>query len=207
MAERKLTKRKDEARRVAQLVSGSSAPSEVLPENLGTTSVRGTWPSEGEAGRHLPLQAASAEGTSRPESILQRLERIAEQARTYPEMQFTTLAHLVDVAMLERAFWKLNPRSSPGIDRMTWQAYKRDLETHLEDLHQRLVSGTYVPQAVVRRWIPKSPGKFRPLGIPTVSENCTCPQRGLGIDEDYASLSSVARAAVPHSQSKTCCRR
>jgi len=103
-------------------------------------------------------------------SVTSRLEWIATQAREYPDQAFTTLAHYIDEAMLERAFWGLNPRSSPGIDRMTWKDYKRDLETHLEDLHKRLVSGTYVPQVVVRRWIPKSPGKFRPLGIPALED-------------------------------------
>jgi group II intron reverse transcriptase/maturase len=98
------------------------------------------------------------------------LEWIATQARKYPHTAFTTLSHHLDVEMLERAYWRLNPRSSPGIDRMTWQAYKRDLETHLEDLHERLVRGTYCPQPVVRRWIPKGKGKFRPLGIPALED-------------------------------------
>ena len=114
MTEPKLTNSRDEARRAAQPASGSSAPREVLPENQGTNSVRGTWSSEGEAGRHMPLQAATEEGTSSPEPILQRLERIAAQARQYPDMQFTTLAHLLDMVMLERAFWSLNPGSAPA---------------------------------------------------------------------------------------------
>ena len=142
MAERTLTNGKDEDRRAAGPASGSSAPSEVLSKNQGTNSVRGTWTSEGEAGRHMPLQAGAGEGTSSPESILHRLERIAAQARQYPDMQFTTLAHLLDVAMLERAFWSLKPDSAPGVDRVTWRNYKRNLEMNLEDLHERLKSKT-----------------------------------------------------------------
>jgi hypothetical protein len=38
-----------------------------------------------------------------------RLERIATQAQQYPDMAFTTLAHHLDVAMLEQAFGSLNP--------------------------------------------------------------------------------------------------
>lgn len=140
-----------------------------LSGSQGTDSVRGTWSSEGEAGHHQPFRTKSP-GTPSPRSVRSRLEWIATQARKYPEMTFTTLAHHLDEALLERAFWSLNPRSSPGIDRMTWQDYERNLETHLEDLHERLVSGTYRPQAVVRRWIPKSPGKFRPLGIPALED-------------------------------------
>ena len=141
----------------------------ILPGSQGTDSVRGTWCSEGEAGHHQPFRT-ERQRTPSPKSVTSRLEWIASQARKYPDRAFTTLAHYIDEAMLERAFWSLNPRSSPGVDRITWQDYKRDLETHLEDLHDRLVSGTYRPQVVVRRWIPKSPGKYRPLGIPALED-------------------------------------
>jgi RNA-directed DNA polymerase len=155
--------------RSAQPVELPTPCGSVSSRSQGTDSVRGTWCSEGEAGHHPPFPTNS-QGTSSPTTVRSRLEWIATQAQKYPHTAFTTLAHHLDEAMLERAFWRLNPRSSPGIDRVTWQAYKRDLETHLEDLHARLVSGTYRPQVVVRRWISKSPGKFRPLGIPVLED-------------------------------------
>ncbi len=99
-----------------------------------------------------------------------RLERIATQAQQYPDMAFTTLAHHLDVAMLERAFGSLNPHSAPGADRVTWQTYKANLETNLVALHEKLVNGTYCPQPVVRRLIPKSNGKLRPLGLPALED-------------------------------------
>jgi hypothetical protein len=46
-------------------------------------------------------------------------------------MACTTLAHHRDVAMLARAFKSLNPQSAPGVDRVTWPAYKANLETNL----------------------------------------------------------------------------
>jgi group II intron reverse transcriptase/maturase len=185
MAERKHTNGKDEDRRAARPASGSSAPSEVLSKHQGTNSVRGTWTSEGDAGRHMPLQAGAGEGTSSPESILHRLERIAAQARQYPDMQFTTLAHLLDVAMLERAFWSLNPGSAPGVDRVTWQKYQRNLETNLEDLHERLKSKTYSPQPVKRQWIPKSNGKLRPLGLPALKDKVVAKAVALLLEQIY----------------------
>jgi RNA-directed DNA polymerase len=142
----------------------------------GTTSVHGTWCSEGEAGRHLRTKAGQAgitpvgQGTPSPEPISLRLERIATQAQQYPDMAFTTLAHHLDRAMLERAFGSLNPRSAPGVDRVTWQTYKANLETHLAALPEKLVNGTYCPQPVVRRLIPKSNGKLRPLGLPALED-------------------------------------
>ena len=185
MTERQLTHGKDAVRRAAQPASGSSAPSPVLPQHQGTNSVRGTWSSEGGAGRHMPLRAEAEEQTSSSESILQRLERIAAQARAYPDMQFTTLAHLMDGALLERAFWSLNPRSAPGVDRVTWHDYKRNLETNLEDLHERLKSQTYFPQPVERRWIPKSPGKFRPLGLPALEDKVVAKAVALLLEQIY----------------------
>jgi hypothetical protein len=152
---------------------GLSAPGVDLPGSQGTDSVRGTWSSEGEAGRHLGSSAERGRTTPSRQSPRQRLERIATQAREYPDMAFTTLAHHMDVPFLEGAFDRLNPRSAPGIDRVTWQAYETDLILKLEDLHARLVNREYIPQPVVRQWIPKSNGKLRPLGLPTLAAYCT----------------------------------
>ncbi len=152
-----------------------------MPRSQGTNSVRGTWWSEGEAGRHLRTKAGQAgaipvgPGTPSPMPIPLRLERIATQAREYPDMAFTKLAHHLDVAMLERALRRLNPKSAPGVDRVTWRRYKDNLETNLETLHEKLVTETYSPQAVVRRLIPKGDGTFRPLGLPAL-EDTTWPR-------------------------------
>ena len=85
-------------------------------------------------------------------------------------MACTTLAHHLDVAMLADAFRRLNPHSAPGVDRVTWRRYKENLASHLETLHEKLVNDTYCPQPVVRRLIPKSNGKLRPLGLPALED-------------------------------------
>jgi hypothetical protein len=105
---------------------GPSAPGLLLPGSRGTDSVRGTRSSEGDAGRHLGSSAVVGRKTPSREPPWQRLERIAAQAREYPEMAFTTLAHHLDVSFLERAFDRLNRRSAPGIDRVTWRTYEED---------------------------------------------------------------------------------
>jgi hypothetical protein len=46
-------------------------------------------------------------------------------------MACTTLAHHLDVAMLERACGSLNPHSAPGVDRVTGQTYQATLEPNL----------------------------------------------------------------------------
>lgn len=100
-------------------------------------------------------------------------------------MAFTTLAHLLDVPMLERAFWSLNPKSAPGADRVTWRQYVKDLETNLEGLHEKLVKGTYTPQPVTRRWIPKSNGKLRPLGLPALEDKIVSKAVSLLLEQIY----------------------
>ena len=94
-------------------------------------------------------------------------------------MACTTLAHHLDVAMLGRAFQRLNPQSAPGVDRVTWRAYKENLEANLETLHDTLVTETSSPQAVVRRLIPKGGGTFRPLGLPALEDKIVAKAVGM----------------------------
>ena len=58
-----------------------------------------------------------------------------------------------------------------GVDHVTIEQFAARLPENLEHLHSSLQTGTYVPQAVRRVWIPK-PGtkQQRPLGIPTVRD-------------------------------------
>jgi len=62
-------------------------------------------------------------------------------------------------------------RGSAGVDHVTVRQYESRLEDELRRLHEALRDGTYRPQAIRRRWIPK-PGsqEQRPLGIPMVRD-------------------------------------
>lgn len=59
---------------------------------------------------------------------------------------------------------------TPGVDGVTAEDYAEDLKENLQDLQQRLKSGTYRPKPVRRVFIPKGPDEVRPLGIPTVED-------------------------------------
>jgi hypothetical protein len=107
------------------------APETAMLGSQGTHAVHGTWCRAGDAGRHLRTQAGQGQGTPSPVPVPRRLARIAPQAPPYPAMACTTLAHHLDGAMLERAWKSLNPHRAPGVDRVTWQAYKAHLATHL----------------------------------------------------------------------------
>jgi|GEM_PF-2627069 len=102
-----------------------------VPGSQGTTAVHGTWCSEGDAGRPLRTTAGQGQGTPSPVPVPLRLERSATQAQQYPDMACTPLAHHLEVTRLARAFQRLNPQSAPGVDRVTWRAYKEHLETNL----------------------------------------------------------------------------
>jgi hypothetical protein len=114
------------------------APGAALPGSQGTTAGRGTWWSEGAAGRHLRTTAGQAgtlpagPGTPSPVPISLRLERLATQAQHYPDMACTTLAQHREVAMRERAFRRLTPPSAPGVDRVPWRLYQETLQTPRE---------------------------------------------------------------------------
>ena len=61
-------------------------------------------------------------------------------------------------------------RGAAGVDRISIEQFEAQAERYLAELHQALKSGEYRPQAVKRVYIPKSDGKERPLGIPTVKD-------------------------------------
>jgi RNA-directed DNA polymerase len=74
-------------------------------------------------------------------------------------------------ANLRAAFAKVKAnRGRAGVDRMSVPMYARNLEAELARLEEQLSTGTYIPQPVLRKWIPKGGGKMRPLGIPTVRD-------------------------------------
>jgi RNA-directed DNA polymerase len=57
-----------------------------------------------------------------------------------------------------------------GVDGATWAAYGENLETNLQDLHQRLHSGAFRAKPVRRVYIPEADGRQRPLGIASLED-------------------------------------
>jgi len=73
--------------------------------------------------------------------------------------------------LLRGCFLRLRKDAAAGIDQVTKQEYKRELEANLSNLVNRLHRMSYIPQPVRRVYIPK-PGsrKQRPLGIPALED-------------------------------------
>jgi RNA-directed DNA polymerase len=65
---------------------------------------------------------------------------------------------------------KMNKRSAVGVDQVSARDYERDLHAHVRDLVERLKADRYRAPYVRRHYIPKGPGTFRPLGIPTTED-------------------------------------
>lgn len=73
--------------------------------------------------------------------------------------------------LLEAAFARSRRnRGAAGVDHVTIDRFGSRLENEVEALSRSLREGTYRPQRVLRRWIPKLGGGQRPLGIPTVRD-------------------------------------
>jgi len=61
-------------------------------------------------------------------------------------------------------------KGSAGVDRQSLKDFEENLQSNLYKLWNRLSSGSYHPQAVLRVDIPKLDGGTRSLGIPTVTD-------------------------------------
>lgn len=98
-------------------------------------------------------------------SMSPQLLKVVERARTEPEGRFHSLAHLIDVPALERAYRRARKDAAVGVDGVTKEAYGENLEGNLADLHERLKSKRYRHQHIRRVHIPKGNGKTRPIGV------------------------------------------
>jgi len=110
-------------------------------------------------------------GTSCPESVSTKLQRIAELAKKAPKMVLTTLAHHIDVEFLAEAYRRTRKDGAVGVDGRTAADWAAELEVNLQSLHDRFKTGGYHAPPVRRAHIPKGDGsRTRPIGIPTFED-------------------------------------
>ena len=93
------------------------------------------------------------------------LETVAGRAKREPDAIFHSLAHLITVSALSRAYGRQRKDAGVGVDGITKEKYGEELEKNLQSLHERLKTGSYRHQPIRRVHIPKEPGKTRPIGI------------------------------------------
>jgi RNA-directed DNA polymerase len=61
-------------------------------------------------------------------------------------------------------------RGAAGIDKVSVQMFEKNLQPNLDRVMRELKDGSFRPKPARRVYIPKAPGKFRPLGIPAVRD-------------------------------------
>jgi len=98
-------------------------------------------------------------------------QRIATAAQRSPKIAFTSLAHYIDLEWLTEAFHRTRKDGAAGIDDVTGKQYAENLQENLQNLLDRLKSGTYKAPPVKRKHIPKgTSGETRPIGIPAFED-------------------------------------
>ena len=129
--------------------------------------------------------------------MLQR--KLYQKAKEEPSYRFYLLydkMYREDILAHAYALARAN-QGAPGVDGQTFeQIESAGLEEWLTGIRQELRNKTYRPQPVRRVMIPKPGGGERPLGIPTVSANCTRAQFAFGMDGDPSSVPSASRPAL-----------
>lgn len=80
-------------------------------------------------------------------------------------MVFTSLYHLLNKDLLLQCHKELDKNKAVGIDGISKEEYAKEIEANLDDLVMRLKNKAYKPLPTLRKYIPKSNGKQRPLGI------------------------------------------
>jgi RNA-directed DNA polymerase len=109
-----------------------------------------------------------------PSETVEKLQTsLQRKAKAEPSFRFYALWDKVyrkDV--LTEAFARCRANAgAAGVDGETFeQIDARGRERWLEMLRKELTSGQYVPQPLLRVWIPKSNGGQRPLGIPCIRD-------------------------------------
>ncbi len=151
--------------------SGNAGDSQGAPK---VTSKGGRPPAEGMEGRGWAKGNAKLQNThrTRRRSRVQiARDRIRKLAKEQKELRFTALMHHVyNIETLREAYQGLNRDAAPGVDMETWQTYREQLETNLEELSDRLRRGAYRAKPVRRVFITKEDGRQRPLGVTTLED-------------------------------------
>ena len=107
------------------------------------------------------------------DKVRQLQRRLWAAAKRSPERRFHAL---MDRIWRDDVLWEAwrrvkRNRGSAGVDSETLaEIEQRGVDAFIEELGTALRAGTYRPQLVLRRYIPKADGRRRPLGIPTVRD-------------------------------------
>ena len=113
-------------------------------------------------------------GGCKPTDKVRQLQRVLwVTAKRQPKRRFHALYDRIYRSDVLWEAWRRvrKNRGAAGVDTQTIADVEEyGAERLIEELRNELREGKYRPQAVLRRYIPKSDGKKRPLGIPAVRD-------------------------------------
>ena len=109
------------------------------------------------------------------------LQAIANKAASDKVHRFQNLFGMLSVGYLLWCWQFVNKRAASGVDRQDARSYEENLQENIEALVAAVKQGRYRAKLVLRRYIPKLNGKWRPLGIPVPVSYCTSSQLALGL--------------------------
>jgi len=115
----------------------------------------------------------SPPGRESRDNVRQLQRRLWVAAKRSPERRFHALMDRIWRRDVLQEAWRRvkRNRGAAGVDRETLADVEQyGVERMLDELHIALRTGTYRPQPVLRRYIPKADGRQRPLGIPTIRD-------------------------------------
>lgn len=98
------------------------------------------------------------------------LHGIAQKATQDTTYRFRNLFGLLTPMFFIWCWQFLNRRSAPGVDRVSARDYEQAFFANIHRLADRVKRGTYRARLILRRYIPKGRGKWRPLGLPVTED-------------------------------------
>lgn len=125
-------------------------------------------------GAGMDAKRPNTPGGRSPVDHVRRLQhRLRDVAKQQPGRKFHALYDRIYRSDVLYEAWNRvrGNKGTAGVDAQTIAAIEQSgVESFLEAIQDELRDNEYRPQAVLRRYIPKSDGKQRPLGIPTVRD-------------------------------------
>ncbi len=112
-------------------------------------------------------------GRPSTDKVRQLQRQLWVAAKRSPDRRFHALMDRVWRSDILQEAWRRvkRNRGAAGVDGTTLAAVEQyGVQRMLDELHVALRTGTYRPQPVLRRYIPKADGRQRPLGIPTIRD-------------------------------------